>query len=63
MNDNLNIFIMGNTKIKIVKIARRADTGQYTTKKYAETHPNTTVIERRKIEIKLKSTSKSKKGK
>jgi len=33
---------------------RRADTGQYTTKKYAEKHPNTTVKETDKVQPKKK---------
>jgi len=33
---------------------RRSDTGQYTTKKYAEKHPNTTVKETDKVQPKKK---------
>lgn len=33
---------------------RRADNGQYTTKKYAEKHPNTTVKETDKVQPKKK---------
>lgn len=33
---------------------RRADTGQYTTKKYAESHPKTTVKETQKVQPKKK---------
>ena len=33
---------------------RRADTGQYTTKEYAESHPKTTVKETQKVQPKKK---------
>ena len=34
---------------KTVKVARRADNGQFTTKGYAEKHPDTTVVEKVKV--------------
>lgn len=51
---------MGNTKQIIVEKARRADTGQYTTKGYAIEHPDTTVIEKTIIKIKNKKKNKKK---
>jgi len=34
---------------RTVKVARRADNGRFTTKRYAETHPDTTVVEKVKV--------------
>ena len=42
---------MGKTT-KTVEKFRKADTGEYTTKKYADNHPKTTVKETDKIVIK-----------
>lgn len=42
------------TKTIIRVIPRRSDNGQICTRKYAEQHPKTTTIERRKVTIKTK---------
>lgn len=34
---------------KTVKVARSAVTGRFTTKRYADTHPSTTVVEKVKV--------------
>ena len=34
---------------KTVKVARSAKTGRFTTKRYADTHPDTTVVEKVKV--------------
>ena len=45
---------MGTTKTRIVKRARKAEDGQYTTMDYAKKHPDTTVIETDRIKVKVK---------
>lgn len=42
---SLNIYFM----IKVIKQARKAGPGTYTTIEYARKHPKTTVVETRKI--------------